>query len=171
MAKYFIPCASVARASDIISAAPEGSEIYFTAAAHEAADLRGAFGAAYGVCGFSAAASMTLEAAATGVIDAAEKLGGFEKMLFAPALSSSAQLFLDLPEDEFASHMEAAAGFFNLCKCAIPYMMGQPEAEIIVALPLEAENATTGMFRATMTALCRSLSEEFSQYGIGVKVI
>lgn len=171
MTGTFIPCASLARSSDISEHIPEGSEIFFTAPEKELGALSEIFSKKGRVAGCAPSLSMTLEDLAPAVIDAAEKLGGISSMVFAPELSTGSTLFLDLPEQEFLDHLAALGGFFSLCKCALPYMMGQENAAVTLLLPREADNTASAAFSAAAKAVTEKLGEEFEPYGIKTEVI
>ena len=169
MSSIFIPCASVRRFAAISGYIPDGAEVYFTADERDLPELITRFTEICSVAGSASVVSMSLEDLAPSVVEAAEKLGGIEKMIFAPDLASESTIFLDLPEHEFLEHMEAVEGFFSLCKCAVPYMMGQECAEITALLPEEAQNAASVALSAALKAISERLLEELAPYGITVK--
>lgn len=171
MASIFIPFASAARFDEIVKNISPDAEVCFTAPAAELDVLAKKFSGVCSVKGFSASASQSLEDVAPIVVDAAEKLGGISVLVYAPALRSTSSIFLDMPEEEFMDHLNAVGGLFNLCKCAIPYMMGQVSPKIVIALPKEADNAASAVFAASAEAIAEKLSKEFLPYGISVLTV
>ena len=106
---------------------------------------------------------------APAVIECAEALGGVDAVVFAPALSSKERLFLDISPDDFAAHASALNAFFEICKCALPYMMGREAPVVAVRLPAAPANLTERMYRAAMESMLGDMAEEFGAFGVSVQ--
>lgn len=149
----------------------EGGDIFFTEREEGSGALEGAPGGAFSCAGKCVAAAFTLEAIAPAVVACAEALGGIDRLVFAPGLSAHGRLLLDLSYDELTEHTAAINALFALCGCALPYMLGRGDAEIIIALPHEEENCISRIYRAAARAAAESLGEELAGCGVNVRLI
>lgn len=166
----FFPLAGESALPAEIAELFDGAAVFLTAAAEEglsraARDLpSGASCAGGAVTGGS-----DISDVAPAVVACAETLGGIDALIFAPLLSSSEPLFLDISPSDFSSHMSAIKFFFAVCKCALPYMMGREGAVIAACLPTVPANLTERMYRAAMESMLDDLSRELDGFGISVK--
>lgn len=124
-------------------------------------------GAAF--AGGSVSGGDALSDVAPAVIECAEALGGVDAVVFAPTLSSKERLFLDISPDDFAAHAAALNAFFEICKCALPYMMGREAPVVAVRLPAAPANLTERMYRAAMESMLGDMAEEFGAFGVSVQ--
>ena len=154
--KIFLPFAP----RDISGLLPllEGGDVFFTEREEGSGALEGAPGGAFSCAGKCVAAC-------------AEALGGIDRLVFAPGLSAHGRLLLDLSYDELTEHTAAINALFALCGCALPYMLGRGDAEIIIALPREEENCISRIYRAAARAAAESLGEELAGCGVNVRLI
>ncbi|MDO4988490.1 MAG: hypothetical protein Q4E17_05665 [Synergistes sp.] len=165
--KIFVPFAPAALAGAFDTV--RGSKVYFTSLSDEDALV---FERSLPDCaGYSVVRSSALCNVAPSVIECAEKLGGIDKIFFAPALTTRGSLFLDLDEESFVSHTEAFTALFMVCKCALPYMMGGREPEVLIELPHETENIISGVYCAAVEKLAKDMNNELAEWGVNVKII
>ena len=128
-------------------------------------------GASYRCAGRCVTATFALDTVAPAVIECVETLGGIDRLVFAPELTAHGRLLLDLSYDELTEHTDAVNGFFALCTCCVPYMLGRDEPEIIIVLPQEEDNCISRIYRAAMKAAAESVGEELSGCGVNVRSI
>ena len=128
-------------------------------------------GTAFRCAGRCVTASFALDAVAPAVIECVEATGGIDRLVFAPELTAHGRLLLDLSCDEMTEHTDAVNGFFALCTCCVPYMLGRAEPEIVIVLPQEEDNCISRIYRAAMKAAAGSVGEELSGCGIKVRSI
>lgn len=147
----------------------EGSSVWLTARSEDEISLaaenlpRGANFAGGSVTGGAALADL-----APAVVECAEAQGGVDAVIFAPALSSKERLFLDISPEDFAAHAAALNAFFEICKCALPYMMGREAPAVAVRLPGEPANLTERMYRAAMESMLGDMEAELGAWGVSV---
>lgn len=147
-----------------------GSSVWLTARSDdEIARLSGTLPQGAEFAGGSVAGGAALADLAPAVVECAEALGGIDAVVFAPALSSKEPLFLDISPEDFTAHVAALNAFFEICKCALPYMMGR-EAPIVAALlPSAPANLTERMYRAAMESMLGDLAAELGAWGVSVE--
>ncbi|MCE5202151.1 MAG: SDR family oxidoreductase [Synergistaceae bacterium] len=156
-----------------LSAASPDINIFFTAASVEDASLlKQKLSETGSEVGYSIFDGHNLADIASAVVDCAEKFGGIDLLLFGEWEKSEDRLFLDIEDSEFVRCTDMLLGFFRLCRCAVPYMIGRDGAAI--ALPTDnAEPASliSGMYRSASLAMVRILADELSGCGIDVKAL
>jgi hypothetical protein len=175
MKTYFIASGTSAELEEyIISFAADGINIFFTGPSADDAYVlekkiseKGAYAYYYPLkegYGFPDLADA--------VISCAEKLGGIDVLLFGGWFRCETELFLDISEKDFSSYTNMLVDFFCLCKCALPYMLGRSDAEIM--LPVEEYphlNIGRAMYRSACMAMIKNMAHEFKSYGVEVRSI
>ena len=168
--KVFMPFASPVL--DDVARFFEGCEVFYTCVCE---DLKEDVERKINEYGRAAGGLVTpnteMETISPAVIECAETLGAIDRIVFAPEINAEGRLFLDLSEDQFNDHINALKGFFMLCKCALPYMLGRDKPEIIVRLPQDRRNLTVQVYRAAIMTAANNLSEELAQYHIEVRLV
>lgn len=165
--KIFLPFAP----QDLSELLPllSGGEVFIT----EKKDSGAAYDAeaSFRCAGRCVTASFDLASIAPAVVECAEVMGGIDRLIFAPELTSNGRLLLDLSYDELTQHTAALNGFFALCTCCLPYMLGREEAEITVLLPREEDNCISRIYRAAVEAAAKSIGEELSGCFVKIRLI
>ena len=170
MRGVFFPLAHGAPLPAGMAALLEGSSVWLTARSEdEISRLSEALPQGADFAGGSVTGGAALADLAPAVIECAEALGGVDAVVFAPALSSKERLFLDISPDDFAAHAAALNAFFEICKCALPYMMGREAPAVAVRLPAAPANLTERMYRAAMESMLGDMAEEFGAFGVSVQ--
>lgn len=172
MRRIFLPFASEATLPAAASLFPAGAAVFFTVTdAGSAPSVHSALeGLGLECAGWSVTEDGSLELCAPAVVECAEKLGGIDELIFAPELSTTATLFLDLPEDEFIAHTSAIEAIFGLCKCALPYMMGADGAAVRIMRPKERGNLTSSVYNAAISAMAERMNAELTEYGVRTEI-
>lgn len=170
MRGVFFPLAHGAPLPAGMAALLEGSLVWLTARSEdEISRLSEALPQGADFAGGSVTGGAALADLAPAVIECAEALGGVDAVVFAPALSSKERLFLDISPDDFAAHAAALNAFFEVCKCALPYMMGREAPVVAARLPDAPANLTERMYRAAMESMLGDMAEEFGAFGVSVQ--
>ena len=166
----FLPLAHDAPLPAGMAALLEGAAVWLTArGGDEIARLSEILPQSTKFAGGSVTGGAALADVAPAVIECAETLGGVDAVVFAPALSSKERLFLDISPDDFAAHAAALNAFFEICKCALPYMMGREAPVIAARLPAAPANLTGRMYRAAMESMLGDLAAELGAFGVSVQ--
>ena len=170
MRGVFFPLAHGAPLPAGMAALLEGSSVWLTARSEdEISRLSEALPQGADFAGGSVTGGAALADLAPAVIECAEALGGIDAVVFAPALSSKERLFLDISPDDFAAHAASLNVFFEICKCALPYMMGREAPVIAARLPAAPANLTERMYRAAMESMLGDLAAELGAFGVSVQ--
>lgn len=119
--------------------------------------------------GGTVAGGAALADIAPAAVACAEALGGIDAVVYAPALSSKEPLFLDISPEDFTAHAAALNAFFEICKCALPYMMGREAPIVAVRLSAAPANLTERMYRAAMESMLGDLAAELGAWGVSVE--
>ncbi len=166
----FLPLAHDAPLPAGMAALLEGAAVWLTARGDdEIARLSEILPQSAKFAGSSVTSGAALADVAPAVIECAETLGGIDAVVFAPALSSKERLFLDISPDDFAAHAASLNVFFEICKCALPYMMGREAPVIAARLPAAPANLTERMYRAAMESMLGDLAAELGAFGVSVQ--
>ncbi|MBQ9882085.1 MAG: hypothetical protein IJM42_05700 [Synergistes sp.] len=144
-------------------------EVFITEKAEN--DFTADDGTPFRCAGRCVTASFALDSIAPAVIECVDALGAIDRLIFAPELTTGGKLLLDLSCDELKEHTDAVNGFFALCSCSVPYMLGRDEPEIMIVLPQEKDNCISRIYRAAMKAAAESIGEELSCCGVKVRSI
>lgn len=170
MRAVFFPLARGGPFSAEIAALLCGSSVWLTARSEEEISrLSAALPQGAEFAGGSVAGGTALADIAPAAVACAEALGGIDAVVFAPALSSKEPLFLDISPEDFTAHAAALNAFFEICKCALPYMMGREAPVVAAQLPASPANLTERMYRAAMESMLGDLAAELGAWGVSVK--
>lgn len=169
--RIFLPYLSPAACEAYASVIEKGSAVFFTVTDAAAAPaVSAALEGSASVVGWAHTPAMTLEDAAPATVQCAETLGGIDELIFMPQLPKAEPLFLDIPEDSFLSCTSALNALFSVCKCALPYMLGETEVAIKIVSP-EGKELTSRVYRAAVEAFIEALNSELSALGIRASAI
>ncbi|MEG1798986.1 MAG: hypothetical protein RR214_02270, partial [Synergistaceae bacterium] len=72
---------------------------------------------------------------------------------------------------DFLFYCGLLSELYSLCKCAVPYMLGCPDAKILIPCPPSPDGAAQSMYCGAVAAMGENLKSEFSAYGISVELL
>lgn len=150
----------------------KGADVFYTVESKDTVDALEKKLNEVGCCvGGCITPAQTFEEISEAVYKAADTLGVMNTIVYAPILKAEGSVFLDLNAEDFAVHTTSLNGFFLICKCALPYMLGTEGAVIAVALPKEPTNAISSMYKGALTNIADAMNSELASYGVTVNII
>lgn len=123
-------------------------------------------------CDYEVVAARSLSNTASAVVKCTETFGGIDVLLFGGWQPLKAEPFLDIEVDTFSLYADTLKDFFQLCKCAVPYMLGRNGASILLPLDeSESLDLVSSLYKGAGLAMTKNMKREFECYGVDVKTV